>query len=86
MANPINLKIITLEGVFFSGDVSEIILPTDTGQITILPGHIPLISKIKEGKITIRTEIEERKYKISSGVLEVRPKSEVYLLIDKIME
>lgn len=84
MKEVINLKIITLEGVFFSGEVSEIILPTEMGQITVLPNHIPLISKVKDGSLILRLAKDEKKYVVSSGVLEVRPKSEVYLLVDKI--
>jgi F-type H+-transporting ATPase subunit epsilon len=79
----IKLKIITMDGVFFSDSVSEIILPTDIGQITVLPMHIPLISKIKEGVVLLRTSKGEKKIKVSSGVLEVRPHSEVYLLVDR---
>lgn len=83
MKNVINLKIITLEGIFFFGEVSEIILTTDVGQITVLPNHIPLISKVKEGELVLRISKEEKKHTVSSGVLEVRPNSEVYLLVDK---
>lgn len=84
MKNTLNLKIVTLEGVFFSGEVAEMILPTDSGQITVLPNHIPLISKVKDGVLVVRVGGKENKYNISSGVLEVRPNSEVYLLIDRI--
>jgi F-type H+-transporting ATPase subunit epsilon len=79
----IKLKIITMDGVFFSDSVSEIILPTDIGQIAVLPMHIPLISKIKEGEVVLRMGKDEKKVKVSSGILEVRPHSEVYLLVDR---
>lgn len=79
----IKLKIITMDGVFFSDSVSEIILPTDMGQIAVLPMHIPLISKIKEGEVILKIGKDEKKIKVSSGVLEVRPHSEVYLLVDR---
>ena len=82
----IDLKIITIEGVFYSGQVSEIILPTETGQIAVLPHHIPLISALKEGtvvlKINNQKDISEKKIHISSGVLEVREGSVVYILVD----
>ncbi len=79
----IKLKIITMDGVFFSDSVSEIILPTDIGQIAVLPMHIPLISKIKEGEVVLKIGKDEKKVKVSSGILEVRPHSEVYLLVDR---
>lgn len=83
MKDIINLKIITLEGIFFSGEILEIILPTDLGQIAVLPNHIPLISKVKEGDVTLKTKDGDKKVIVSEGVLEVRPHSEVYLLVDK---
>jgi F0F1-type ATP synthase epsilon subunit len=45
--------------------------------------HIPLISKIKEGEVVLRMGKDEKKVKVSSGILEVRPHSEVYLLVDR---
>lgn len=84
MKTKINLKIITLEGVFFSGEVTEMILPTELGQITVLPNHIPLISKVKDGKLVLRDGKSEKIHNLTSGVLEVRPNSEVYLLVDKV--
>lgn len=83
MKEKIKLKIITLEGVVFSDEVSEIILPTDLGQITVLPNHIPLISKVREGTLLLKTDKNEKRFTISSGVLEVRPHSEAYLLVDR---
>jgi F-type H+-transporting ATPase subunit epsilon len=82
----LNLKIITLEGIIFSDEVSEIILPTDVGQITVLPGHIPLISKLKEGTVVLKTGSKEKHIHISSGVIEVRPESIVYILVDHASE
>ncbi len=78
----INLKIITIEGVFFSGEVTEVVLPTDNGQISVLPDHIPLVSKLKEGVVLLKTTTGDKEISISSGVLEVRPESEVYVLVD----
>ncbi len=87
MTDTINLNIITIEGIFFSGEVVEIILPTDVGQISVLAHHIPMISKLTEGTVTLKLPgktTEEKKIKISSGVLEVRPESHVFILVDHV--
>ena len=90
MTDTINFKIITMDGVFFSGEVTEIVLPTDAGQIAVLAHHIPMVSTVKEGIAVIKTSTTlgatERKIQIASGVLEVRPHSEVYLLVDSARE
>ena len=80
----IHLKIITIDGVLFDSDVNEIILPSATGQLSILPDHIPMISTLKEGTVTLkigsREHPQEKNFHISAGVLEIRPENEAYIL------
>ena len=49
----IQLKIISKNGIKFNGEIDSITLPSLTGEITILPNHIPLLSGLKEGDIKI---------------------------------
>ncbi len=46
-----HLKIYSLEGTVFEGEANEVSLPTTSGMITVLKGHIPLITTLKEGTI-----------------------------------
>jgi len=41
------LKINTPEGQIFEGQIEQIVLPTEAGQIWILPWHIPLVSVVR---------------------------------------
>lgn len=61
------LQIYTLEGTKFEGEVSEVSLPTRDGEITVLKGHIPLITILNSGKI--KTSSEE--IFIEGGVAEI---------------
>lgn len=45
------LKIHSLEGTKFEGDVHQVSLPTTSGEITVLKDHIPLITTLKKGVI-----------------------------------
>lgn len=46
------LEIITPDGVAWkSGDVEGITLPTRSGEIRILPGHIPLVTIVEAGEV-----------------------------------
>jgi F-type H+-transporting ATPase subunit epsilon len=45
------LKIFTLDGTKFEGQVSQVSLPTKDGEITILKGHIPLITILHKGVV-----------------------------------
>lgn len=65
------LRIITFDGVVFSGDVEMVITPTQIGEIGILPHHTPLLSKLKKGRLRVKKEGKEDYYLINEGILEV---------------
>lgn len=50
----INFELITPERVVFQEQVYEAILPTTEGQISIFPHHIPLITTIGAGVLSLR--------------------------------
>lgn len=83
----INLKIITIDEVSFNEDVTSITVPTANGFITVLPDHIPLVSVLTAGIAVIRTVAESgqsagvSRFKISDGVLEIRPGNQAFLLV-----
>ncbi len=62
-----DLKIYSLEGVVFEGEAKEVSLPTTTGEITVLKGHIPLITTLKEGTV----KFSDQNINIKGGFAEV---------------
>jgi F-type H+-transporting ATPase subunit epsilon len=81
--NLIKLTITTPDKLVYEDTVSEVIIPTKDGQITVLPNHIPLISILAVGEVRIKKEGTVESYAVSGGILEVRPNSEVILLADR---
>lgn len=75
----INFKIATPERVVFRDEVDSITLPTTMGEITILPNHIPLISVLKTGEITVRKGEEEFAMAVAGGFVEVLSEKVVVL-------
>lgn len=76
MTNLISLKILTPEKVVYQDDVKKIVVPTESGEIGVLPDHSPLVSIIKTGEIKIEKESNNViPFSISSGIIEVRPSS-----------
>jgi F-type H+-transporting ATPase subunit epsilon len=57
-------------------------LPTQAGQITVLPNHIPLLSALQAGELIIKNDKEEIALAVSSGFIEVKPNSEVVVLTE----
>lgn len=82
MPRRIKLKIITPERVVVEEEVDSVTLPAAAGEITVLPNHIPLVSTLTTGVITLRKSGEEKYIASSGGFLEVKPGSEVTVLAD----
>jgi F-type H+-transporting ATPase subunit epsilon len=65
------LRIITPERIVFSGTVTSLIAPGELGYLGVLAHHAPLITTLKQGRITVKRNGEEQHFSISSGILEV---------------
>ena len=82
----IDFRIVTPEGVTYESEIRQVTLPTEAGEITVLANHTPLVSILKPGELVIKKEDDQGKHEIalaiSSGVIEVRPHSEVVILSD----
>jgi len=65
------LEIITPVKVLLKEEVDEITLNTVTGEISILPNHIDLVTKITPGEMTIKRNNKIDLFAITGGFLEV---------------
>lgn len=80
--NEFQLKIVTPERVVLSKQVSQVSVSTVEGQITILPGHVPLVSRLAPGEVIAKLNShEENLMAVSSGLVEVLP-GQVVILAD----
>ena len=77
------LKIFSLKGIQYEGEVSGLNVKTSSGEITILDNHRPLITLLKKGRAFIITKEGERKpIEIKSGFLEKDAGDKLSLLVD----
>jgi F-type H+-transporting ATPase subunit epsilon len=67
----VNLLIISPEGTILSDSVDGVSFPTVLGDIAVLPGHMPLFTKLKDGEILVRKAGEETSIAITGGFLEI---------------
>lgn len=65
------LKIITPDGVKFSGECESLLVRTSDGDVEILAGHTDLIATVDVGRARIRQGKEERYGAIQGGTLTV---------------
>ena len=78
----INFQIATPERVVYKQEIDSVSLPTPMGEITVLPNHLPLVSLISPGMITVRQGKQEQYMAISGGFIAVKPQSQVTVLAD----
>lgn len=67
----LQLEIVTPEKILYQDEADEIIVPTINGEIAILPNHVPLITKIAPGELTIKKQGKDYFLAITAGFLEL---------------
>jgi F-type H+-transporting ATPase subunit epsilon len=81
MANTLRLEIVTAEGSVYNEDVEMVTLPGVTGQFGVYPQHVPLITQMLPGEITVRKDGRDVFLATGAGLIEVRSTS-VTILTD----
>jgi F-type H+-transporting ATPase subunit epsilon len=81
MSKTFHLKLVTPDGALFEGDVASATLPTDSGEITILPNHVPLVSSISSGVASMHLEDGfQEDIAISGGFVQIKSLNQVIIL------
>jgi len=66
------LRILKINETLFDGDIEKVVLPGVGGEMTVLVGHEPLVSLLKEGKIVVTPkEGEKQDFDIDRGYFEI---------------
>lgn len=82
MTNILKLDIVTQEKKLLTEEVSSITAQTVEGEITILPSHVPLLTRLTEGVMRFMTKSGEQVVAIFGGFLEVDSLGNVSVLAD----
>jgi F-type H+-transporting ATPase subunit epsilon len=78
----IYVDVVSAEQSIFSGEAKFIALPGEGGELGILPGHTPLITKIRPGAVRIeKVDGDEEFVFVAGGILEIQP-NKVTVLAD----
>ncbi len=76
----IKFEITTQERTVYNDEIDEVILPTKTGQIAVLPHHIPLVSVLTAGELIVKKDGQEIPMAISGGFVEVQSENKIVVL------
>jgi F-type H+-transporting ATPase subunit epsilon len=80
----LGVNLVTPRGVVAHTDADSVQAPGELGEFELLPGHIPMLTALKPGVLTIGTKARAR-YAVSSGYLRVDPSGAVEILVEQAM-
>lgn len=72
---PLHIQIITPERTLLDTEADEIIVPTTTGELSILPNHVNLVTQVASGILVIKAKGKEESIAVDGGFIEVTEKS-----------
>lgn len=67
----LTLEIVTPEARVYSDTIDTVVIPTTTGEIGILPGHIPLLTQVQAGELCVTKDAKEEYIIIGDGFAEI---------------
>jgi len=70
---PIRCEIVSQDRMVYEGDADIVVLPGSEGEMGILPHHAPVLTTLKFGIITVRTQGREEHFTVAGGVAEIQP-------------
>ena len=75
MAMTVQVDVVSGEEQIFSGLAEFVVLPGESGELGILPGHTPLMTRIKPGAVRLKLpdRADEELIFVAGGMLEVQP-------------
>jgi len=78
--------LVTPSGVIHDGPAVSVVAPGFQGSFGVLAGHAQVVTILKRGVLSIKTESGDQFYAMDSGVLEVNSQHEVSILADRVIK
>ncbi|MGE6405239.1 F0F1 ATP synthase subunit epsilon [Bacillus velezensis] len=69
----VKVNIVTPDGPVYDADIEMVSVRAESGDLGILPGHIPTVAPLKIGAVRLKKEGQTELAAVSGGFLEVRP-------------
>lgn len=78
----LGVNLVTPRGVIAHTEADSVQAPGELGEFELLPGHIPMLTALRPGVLTIGTKARAR-YAVASGYLRVDPNGAVEILVEQ---
>lgn len=69
----IKVSVVTPDGPVYESDVEMVSTKAQSGELGILPGHIPMVAPLQIGAVRLKKGESTEFVAVSGGFLEVRP-------------
>jgi F-type H+-transporting ATPase subunit epsilon len=78
----LGVNLVTPRGVVAHTDTDSVQAPGEIGEFELLPGHVPLLTALKPGVLTIGNKSRSR-YAVSNGYLRIDATGTVEILVEQ---
>ncbi len=78
----LSINLVTPKGVVAHQDADSVQAPGELGEFELLPGHVPLLTALRPGVLTIGTRARSR-YAVGAGYLRVEQSGAVEILVEQ---
>jgi F-type H+-transporting ATPase subunit epsilon len=76
------VNLVTPKGVVAHTETDSVQAPGELGEFELLPGHVPMLTALKSGVLTVGTK-QSARYAVSTGYLRVDPQGAVEILVEQ---
>jgi F-type H+-transporting ATPase subunit epsilon len=81
----LGINLVTPRGVVAHTEADSVQAPGELGEFELLPGHIPMLTALRPGVLTIGSKTRAR-YAVASGYLRVDPTGAVEILVEQAVQ
>ena len=76
------VNLVTPKGVVAHTDTDSVQAPGELGEFELLPGHVPMLTALKPGVLTVGSK-QRARYAVSTGYLRIDPQGAVEILVEQ---
>jgi F-type H+-transporting ATPase subunit epsilon len=78
----LGVNLVTPKGVVAHTETDSVQAPGELGEFELLPGHVPMLTALRPGVMTIGTKARS-KYAVGPGYLRIDPTGSVEILVEQ---
>jgi F-type H+-transporting ATPase subunit epsilon len=68
---PLTLEIVTPEARVYADTIDSVVIPTTSGEIGVLPGHIPLLTQVDSGELRVTRDGKTQTLAVGGGFAQI---------------